>query len=149
MLAETSIDHAVGQLFVSPVNPCGTILENNNNNDIQGGQVIDRDITSGRECDQLVIGQEDRLRSSHWCSTPAAVEGNIHDVLGDYKEAFGDLQKAEKPCKEKERVASNAYSASPGYHESPLATASIGALVQNIEKVVSHAFSRHYLGKAR
>jgi hypothetical protein len=31
---ETSIDHAVGQLLVSPVNASGIIRENNNNNDI-------------------------------------------------------------------------------------------------------------------
>ena len=56
MPAETSIDHAVGQLLVSPVNASGIIRENNNNNDIQGGQGIDRDVTSGRECGQLGIG---------------------------------------------------------------------------------------------
>jgi hypothetical protein len=56
MPAETSIDHAIGQLLVSPVNASGTIRENNNNNDIQGGQGIDRDVTSGRECGQLGIG---------------------------------------------------------------------------------------------
>ena len=49
--AETSIYHAVGQLLVSPVTASGIICENNNNNDIQGGQGIDRDVTSGRECD--------------------------------------------------------------------------------------------------
>jgi hypothetical protein len=56
MPAETSIDHAVGQLLVSPVNASGIVRENNNNNDIQGGQGIDRDVTSGREYGQLGIG---------------------------------------------------------------------------------------------
>jgi hypothetical protein len=56
MPAETSIDHAVGQLLVSPVNASDIISENNNNNDTQSGQGIDRDVTSGRECGQLGIG---------------------------------------------------------------------------------------------